>query len=57
MGINPTLSDSHGPGTSKLDWSYLEHDKISTNSEKGTETKMAERSQEQKWLKDRPIGC
>jgi hypothetical protein len=48
--INPTLSDLQGPGTSKLDWRYLEHYKIdrnklqiSTNSEKCTGTKMAEK--------------
>ena len=50
MGINPTLSDLQGPGTSKLDWRYLEHYRmdrnelqIRTNSEKGTGTKMAEK--------------
>ena len=50
MGINPTLSDLQGPGTSKLDWRYLEHYKIDrnvfqirTNSQKGTGTKMAEK--------------
>ena len=50
VGINPTLSDPKVPGTSKLDWRYLEHDKIDrnelqirTNSQKGTETKMAEK--------------
>ena len=31
MGINPRLSDLKGPGTSKLDWRYLEHDKIDRN--------------------------
>ena len=51
MGINPRLiSDLKGPGTSKLDWRYLEHNKIDrnelqirTNSQKGTETKIAEK--------------
>ena len=50
MGINPRLSDLKGPGTSKLDWRYLDHDKIDrnelqirTNSQKGTGTKMAEK--------------
>ena len=50
MGINPRLSDLKGPGTSKLDWRYLDHDKIDrnelqirTNSQKGTRTKMAEK--------------
>ena len=44
------LSDLKGPGTSKLDWRYLEHNKIDrnelqirTNSQKGTGTKMAEK--------------
>jgi hypothetical protein len=48
VGINPRLSDPRGPGTSKLDWRYLEHNKIDrnklqihTNSQKGTGTKMA----------------
>ena len=50
MGINPRLSDLKEPGTSKLDWRYLDHDKIDrnelqirTNSQKGTGTKMAEK--------------
>ena len=50
MGINPRLSDLKGPGTSKLDWRYLEHNKIDrnelqirTNSQKGTGTKNAEK--------------
>ena len=49
MGINPRLIDTRGPGTSKLDWRYLENDKIMrnelqirSNSQKGTGTKMAE---------------
>ena len=29
MGINPRLIDLKGPGTSKLDWRYLEHVKFS----------------------------
>ena len=50
MGINPTLSDLQGPVTSKLDWRYLEHNKIDRNelqtlknSQKGTGTKIAEK--------------
>ena len=46
----PQLSDLKGPGTSKLDWRYLEHNKIDrnelqirTNSQKGTGTKIAEK--------------
>ena len=49
MGINPRLSDLKVPGTSKLDWRYLEHNKIDrnelqirTNSQKSTGTKIAE---------------
>ena len=48
--INPRLSDLKGPETSKLDWRYLEHNKIDrhelqirTNSQKGTGTKIAEK--------------
>ena len=50
VGINPILSDFKGPGTSKLDGRYLEHNKIKrnelqicTNSQKGTGTKMAKK--------------
>jgi hypothetical protein len=50
VGINPRLSDLKEPGTSKLDWRYLEHNKIDrnelqirTNSQKGTGTKIAEK--------------
>jgi hypothetical protein len=50
VGIYPRLSDLEGPGTSKLDWRYLEHNKIDrnelkirTNSQKGTGTKIAEK--------------
>ena len=50
VGINPRLIDLKGPGTSKLDWRYLEHNKIDrnelqigTNSQKATGTKMAEK--------------
>ena len=52
MGINPRLSDPRGPGTSKLDCRYLEHNKNKidrneiqsrTNSQKGTGTKTAEK--------------
>jgi hypothetical protein len=50
VGINPRLIDPRGPGTSKLDWRYLKHNKIGrnelqirTNSQKGTGTKMAEK--------------
>ena len=49
-GINPRLSDLNGPGTSNLDWRYLERNKIDrselqirTNSQKGTGTKIAEK--------------
>ena len=31
VGINLTLSDLKGPGTSKLDWMHLEHNKIDRN--------------------------
>ena len=51
MRINPRLSDLKGPGISKLDWRYLEHNKIDrnelqigTNAKKGIGTKMAEKS-------------
>ena len=47
VGINPILSDFKEPETSKLDWKYLEHDKIDmndsqicTNSQKGRGIKM-----------------
>ena len=50
VGINPILRDLQGPGTSKLDWRYLEHNRIDRNelqirinSQKGTGTKMAEK--------------
>ena len=50
MGINPTLSDLRGPGTSKLEWRYFGHNEIDRNelqipknSQKGTGTKMAEK--------------
>ena len=50
VGINPRLSDLRETGTSKLDWRYLEHNKIDrnelqirTNSQKGTGTKIAEK--------------
>ena len=50
MEINPRISDLKGPGTSKLDWRYLEHNKIDrnelqihTNSQRGTGTKMAKK--------------
>jgi hypothetical protein len=49
VGINPRLIEPRGPGTSKLDRRYLEHNKIDrnelqicTNSQKGTGTKRAE---------------
>ena len=49
VGINPRLSGLKGPGTSKLDWRYLEHNEtdrnelqIRTNSQRGTGTKIAE---------------
>ena len=48
MGINPILSDLKGPGTSKLDWRYLEHNKndrnelqIRSNAQKGAGTKIS----------------
>ena len=48
VGINPRLSDLKGPGTSKLDWRYLEQNKIDRNelqihpnSQKGTGTIIA----------------
>ena len=48
--LNPVLSDFITPGTSKLDWRCFEHNKIDRNelkihknSQKGTETKMAEK--------------
>ena len=31
VGINPRLSEPQRPGTSKLDWRYLEHYKIERN--------------------------
>ena len=47
---NPQLSEPQGPGTSKLDWRYFEHNKIDRNElqvrkslHKGTGTKMAEK--------------
>ena len=50
VGINHILSDLQGPGTSKLDWRYLEQNKIDrneiqicTNSQKGTGPKVAEK--------------
>ena len=50
VGINPRLNDLKGPGTSKLDRRYLDHDKIDrnelqirTNSQKGTGTKIVEK--------------
>ena len=49
MGINAILSDLQNSGTLKLDWRYMEHNKIDRNevqirdnSQKGAETKMAE---------------
>ena len=47
---NPQLSEPQGPGTSKLDWRYFEHNKVDRNElqvrknlHKGTGTKMAEK--------------
>ena len=47
---NPQLSDLKGPGTSKLDWRYFEHNKVDRNElqirknlHKGTGTKMTEK--------------
>ena len=49
MKDNPQLSDLKGPGTSKLDWRYFEHNKIDRNElqvrkklHKGTKSKMTE---------------
>ena len=46
----PQLSDLKGPGTSKLDWRYFEHNKVDRNElqihknlHKGTGTKMTEK--------------
>ena len=48
MEVNPVLSDLKGPGTSKLDWRYFEHNKVDKNelqihknSQNGIGTKMA----------------
>ena len=50
MKDTPQLSEPQGPGTSNLDWRYFEHNKVDRNelhirknSQKGTETKMAEK--------------
>ena len=50
MKDNPQLSDLKGPGTSKLDWRYFEHNKVDRNElqvrknlHKVTGTKMAEK--------------
>ena len=50
MGINPILSNPRGPGTSKFDSRYLEHNKIDRNglqirttSQKSTGTKTTEK--------------
>ena len=47
---NPQLSEPQGPGTSKLDWRYFEHNKVDRNElqvrknlHKGTGRKMAEK--------------
>ena len=47
---NSQLSDLKGPGTSKLDWRYFEHNKVDRNElqirknlHKGTGTKMTEK--------------
>jgi hypothetical protein len=47
---NPQISDLKGPGTSKLDWRYFEHNKVDRNElhihknlHKGTKTKMTEK--------------
>ena len=47
---NPQLSDLNGPGTSKLDWRYFEHNKVDRNElqirknlHKGTGTKITEK--------------
>ena len=43
MKDNPQLIEPHTPRTSKLVWRYFEANKIRTNSQKGTGTKMAEK--------------
>ena len=50
MQDNSQLSEPQGPGTSKLDWRYFEHNKVDRNElqvrknlHKGTGTKMAEK--------------
>ena len=50
MKDNPQLSEPQGPGSSKLDWRYFEHNKddrnelqICKNLHKGTGTKMADK--------------
>ena len=50
MTDSPKLSDLKGPGTSKLDWRYFEHNKIDRNEpqvriywHKGTGTKMSDK--------------
>ena len=50
MKVNPQLSDLKGPGTSKLNWRYFEHNKVDRNElqirknlHKGTGTKMTEK--------------
>ena len=47
---NPILSDLKGPGTSKLEWRYFEHNKVDRNElqvriylHKGTGTKMTDK--------------
>ena len=50
MKDNPQISEPQGPGPSKLDWRYFEHNKVYRNDlqvgknlHKGTGTKMAEK--------------
>ena len=37
---NPQLSESQGPGTSKLYWRYFEHNKVDRNESKIQQTKI-----------------
>ena len=60
VGINPILSALKEPGTSKLEWRYFGHNKIvrnelqiRKNSQKGTETKMAENLNNFEYLKEK----
>ena len=61
---NPQLSEPYGPRTSKLDWRYLEHNKVDRNElrvrkslHKGTGTKMAEKLNNLTEKKDHLCSC